>query len=445
MPGIVPIEAYMAVVPAGKDIARIAGAAKKALEKVKEESAGYGAILRVVFGGSYIKDTWIRDGADIDILVIFKKDTPGKIFEEAALKVGRAALKGCSPRTRYAEHPFVEGTADGIKINVVPCFNVRRGDWKSAADRTPHHAKFMKKELAVAGKRTQVRLLKTFLKSNGLYGAEIAKRGFSGYLTESLIYYLNTFEGVARAFADIECGQVIGRPEKAFDTHIAIADPIDPKRNLAAAVSIENLGRFVLLCRAFLAKPSASFFEPAAMKFDSEIMRECVTIRFKYRPRSPEIIWGQLHKAAGALARQLKCAGFGVVKGGAATDEKGFAVLFFLLSGVQIPEYGVRRGPEFYRGAEDTAEFIRKNWDKSKLVWLEDGRICSLERRKGDAVSLLAELLEGGAEDAGMPGGLNGDMAKFKIVLGDGGLPKAIKAQLRQELSTNAALLYSNS
>ena len=40
----------------------------------------------------------------------------------------------------------------------------------------------MKKSLTQKMKN-EVRILKTFLKSNGIYGAEIAKQGFSGYIS----------------------------------------------------------------------------------------------------------------------------------------------------------------------------------------------------------------------------------------------------------------------
>ena len=40
-----------------------------------------------------------------------------------------------------------------------------------------------------------------------------------------------------------------------------IIDPIDNNRNLGTAISIENLGKFVLASRAFLRNPSKNFFK----------------------------------------------------------------------------------------------------------------------------------------------------------------------------------------
>ena len=55
-----------------------------------------------------------------------------------------------------------------------------------AADKSPFHTEYVTNKLDEE-KRDQVRLLKKFLKSLGIYGAEIAKNGFSGYVTEVLI------------------------------------------------------------------------------------------------------------------------------------------------------------------------------------------------------------------------------------------------------------------
>ena len=87
------------------------------------------------------------------------------------------------------------------------------------------------------------------------------KQGFSGYVAEVLVWNFGSFEEVIRSIAKIKTKQVIGKSTKKFDTPISIMDPIDSQRNLAAAISNENIGKFVLLCRRFLKKPSISYFK----------------------------------------------------------------------------------------------------------------------------------------------------------------------------------------
>jgi len=110
--------------------------------------------------------------------------------------------------------------------------------------------------------KDEIRLLKSLLINNKIYGSEIAKQGVSGYVTEVLILHFGTCKDVLQAIAKLKPNQIVGKPTKKFDTPIVIIDPIDSNRNLGAAISVENIGKFILVCRAFLKKPSLSFFKP---------------------------------------------------------------------------------------------------------------------------------------------------------------------------------------
>ena len=169
----------------------------------------------------------------------FDKSTSEKKFSEIAKKVGFNALKKFKPYIRFSEHPYVEAVIRRTKVNVVPCYLVTKGKWKSAADRTQFHTEFMLENLS-GPMKNNVRLLKQFLKNNGIYGAEISQQGFSGYVAEVLIWNFGSFEGVVQAIAKIKSAQVIGKATKKFDTPISIIDPIDTERNLAAAISNEK-------------------------------------------------------------------------------------------------------------------------------------------------------------------------------------------------------------
>ena len=151
------------------------GIAETALELVKKEIEKFPEIIGVEFGGSYTKGTWLSKDADVDIFVRFKKSTSEEKFEKISKKVGFDSLKKFSPYVRYSEHPYVEAKMKDTKINVVPFYDVKVGEWKSAADRSPFHTKYMSKSLTQK-MRNEVRILKTFLKSNGIYGAEIANK-----------------------------------------------------------------------------------------------------------------------------------------------------------------------------------------------------------------------------------------------------------------------------
>ncbi|MEK6866293.1 MAG: nucleotidyltransferase domain-containing protein, partial [Thermoproteota archaeon] len=157
--------------------------ADEAFILVENQIRNYPEIVGLEFGGSYAKDTWLSKEADVDIFIKFKKSVPDEKFTEISKKVGFESMKKYNPYVRYSEHPYVEARIKKTKINVVPCYDVNLGEWKSSADRSPFHTKYMQNALTPK-MRNEVRILKTFLKLTKIYGAEIAKQGFSGYVSE---------------------------------------------------------------------------------------------------------------------------------------------------------------------------------------------------------------------------------------------------------------------
>jgi tRNA nucleotidyltransferase (CCA-adding enzyme) len=266
--------------------------AKIAFNLVSKQITKYSQITGVEFGGSYVKGTWLPKKADVDIFVKFEKSTSDKKFIEISKKIGFDSMKKFKPYVRYSEHPYVEATIKDTKVNVVPCYDVKKGQWQSAADRSPFHTKFMLESLTGVMK-DEVRLLKNFLSCNKIYGSEIAKQGISGYVTEVLVLHYGSFQEVIKAIAKLKKNHVIGKPTKKFDTSIIIIDPIDSNRNLGAAISNENLGKFILASRAFIKKPSMSFFKlEQNQKILKKNLENSIVIKFNYKQRSPDIIWG---------------------------------------------------------------------------------------------------------------------------------------------------------
>jgi len=195
----------------------------------------YPQVVGFELGGSYAKGTWLPEKADIDIFVKFNKKTSEKDFRNIGTKIGFQSLKKYKPYTRHAEHPFVEAIVDGTRVNIVPCYDVNKGEWQSATDRSIYHTKFMLQKLSDSMKG-DVRILKKFLQHIEVYGAEIAKEGFSGYVAEALIFYFGSFEKTIKKISELKKGQVIGKSTKKIDSYVVIIDPIDNNRNLGTAI-----------------------------------------------------------------------------------------------------------------------------------------------------------------------------------------------------------------
>ncbi|MGB7639024.1 MAG: CCA tRNA nucleotidyltransferase, partial [Nitrososphaeraceae archaeon] len=307
-----------------------------------------------------------------------------------------------------------------IRVNIVPCYNVEKGKWISAADRSPFHTEYIKNNLDEE-KRKHVRLLKKFLKSVGVYGAEIATSGFSGYVTEILILKYGSFESVLQEISNISGREgeknVISIDKtdvdiiKTFQSQLIIVDPVDPRRNLGTAISAESVGKFLLAARAFLEKPSLNFFEKKDKKHvdfhNKRLYPHLLIIEFSYSERSPDVIWGQLKRSLTAVSKQLNLSGFKVIRDTCTTDEKKLAAFVFLLESPTISSYAERIGPEIFR-RDATTSFITKNSKESLLMWVDkEMKVKRLvERRANSAKDYVKLLLSRRIESSGITKGL---------------------------------------
>ncbi|HJY10387.1 MAG TPA: CCA tRNA nucleotidyltransferase [Nitrososphaeraceae archaeon] len=350
-------------------------------------------ILKVIVGGSFAKGTWLEDDPDIDFFVMIDPTVERKEFEELGKSVGFSALEKYAPYLRYSEHPYVEGKVDAIRINIVPCYMVEENNWKSAADRSPFHTIFMQGKLDEFLK-SEVRVLKKFLKSIGIYGSQISVSGFSGYVTEVLVLKYGSFRNVLQIFAELTPNYIVSldppdeKANEKFASPIIIIDPIDSNRNLGAAVSAECLAKFVLASRLFLKAPSTEFFMKSHRSNTtvmSDIKSNLLIIDFKIHKRSPDILWGQLKKKLTSISKQLENAGFEMIKKFCFTDEHERAVFIFMIDFANLPKINLNVGPKVFLKNE-TDSFIQKRVKKSIMTWTDDMRIVSIEGRKNTSI-----------------------------------------------------------
>jgi tRNA nucleotidyltransferase (CCA-adding enzyme) len=410
-------------------------------------------VVDVVLGGSFAKGTWLKDEVDIDIFVKIDTSVNDKEFEELGKGIGLQSLQGYKTFLRYSDHPYVEGIVSGVRVNIVPCYNVQKGKWRSAADRSPFHTDYIKQNLD-NGKRNHVRLLKRFLKSMGVYGADIATEGFSGYVSEIIILKYGSFESVLQAMSWI-------RPEnnvisidsldvsalKKFESQIIIIDPIDHNRNLGTAISSESIGKFVLGARSFLQKPSFDFFirkEKKVYDHYKELYPNLVVVEFNYKKRSPDVIWGQLKRSINAISKQLCLANFKVIRSISVTDEEKNAAFVFLLESIKLPAYTQKIGPKIFM-RQETANFILKSQKRSLITWVDSEMRVStvIPRTNTNAVDFLKSLLTNKIDSTGIPKGLIGDIrGLFRIYSGEDQKVSGMVKEAVEDLITSDRLIF---
>ena len=419
--------------------------ANTAMKLVSKEITKYTEITSIHYGGSYAKGTWTSEKPDIDIFVKFKKSTSEKKFKSISKKIGFNALKKFKPYTRYSEHPFVEAVIKNIKINIVPCYDVKAGEWKSAADRSTFHTEFILENLS-GPLKDDVRILKYFMSVNGIYGAEIAKQGFSGYVAEVLVYYFGSFTNVLKEIAKLKNGNAIGKPRKKFDSAIIIIDPIDSNRNLGAAISTENVGKFILLSRAFINKPSIQFFRNQRKKLSSKnSLNNILVLKFQYKKSPDDTIAGQIRRAVNSLSSQMEIAGFKILRNSSLTLEKNQAVLLFLMDSLTISENQIHDGPNVFE-ENFSRKFVSINRKKSRIMWVgNNAKIMALQKRSHTNAKLfLNDLIQNHLNKSGIPNGIKSDIKNMKITTGNNIADKSIKEAILELVTTNDKIFHSN-
>jgi tRNA nucleotidyltransferase (CCA-adding enzyme) len=407
------------VQPTEEEQRRLRRLSAKLQSATAKAAARYKETRSVVVGGSYAKGTWLPGEADLDIFVKFSTDTDERRFEEVGLKIGEQATAGYPRGKKFAQHPYTEATVEGVKVNIVPCYDVPRGHWKSAADRSPFHVDIVKG--LPYEKKTEIRLLKKFMRATGVYGAEIETQGFSGYVAEVLVMKHSDFLGALRAFANISPapdGPVFRLP-----------DPVDESRDLARAVSPEKLGRVILAAREFLRRPSPSFFGRMMGKRHEPLRKEVLAVAFSHSRMSEDMLWGELKKTLRHLVAHLEAEGFGIARWLAVSDDQSSSAFLLIPIFASLPPLVHRVGPEVVRGRE-TEDFLSKNRAKSKLTWVgEDGRVHILQGREHTAVlGFLREVTRSGLAAMGASQEVASGISKSGRVLE--------KAALRRYAST---------
>ncbi|MEM2250177.1 MAG: CCA tRNA nucleotidyltransferase [Candidatus Bathyarchaeia archaeon] len=411
------------VTPTREKREKIEALAKELEAKVASVAADFGVKAIVRLEGSVAKNTWLNEEPEIDVFMRLPTSIPCKSLGEVALKIARRATEGARQVERFAEHPYLEAFIDDVRVNIVPCYDTKPGEWLSATDRTPYHTDYVKKRLT-SQMRDEVRLLKRFMKGVGVYGAEIKVGGFSGYLCELLIISYGGFVNTLRAFAqhkkriivDIE-NHYKGREDELpllFGEPLVIVDPVDKGRNVASAVQSQKLYTFVAAARAFLEKPSLKFFYPPETKplttneFKARISTRgsaMLFVVFGKVEAVPDVLWGQLYKSMRSLTRLLELNDFSLLRGTAWSNEKDLNAFIFEIESRYLPPVRKHLGPPMEKERE-CKNFLAKYAGNSGTVtgpYIEDGRwIVHVRRKYTDAAALLYERLKDGGRSAGV-------------------------------------------
>lgn len=367
---------------------------KEMTDKLLKKAKGLpGRHLDVVLAGSVARNTNLKETKDFDIFVLYPKDISKEDFTKEALDLGQNFFKGYFSEKVYSEHPYVRGIIDGYKIDLVPAYKIESTEEMiSSVDRTPFHQAYILKKMKEAQK-DEVRFLKYFLKYIGCYGADPQYQGFSGYLCELLILYygdfIKTLEHVANWQTPVRL--VLEKEDidslSPFDDAFVVIDPVDKKRNVASAVSLTQLSRFITASRAFLVKPTTDFFSNNSKPQTYHQLVTWVnnvpltTIEFNVEGMLKDIVWSKLRKFLNKLTNHLENQKFTILKSNIYYEEKAkYAYIILMTDMLVLPKFEKSQGP-FVSDMANSQKFI----ENSKAIYgpfVKDDRWYCIKSRR---------------------------------------------------------------
>lgn len=363
--------------------------------------------FKVELEGSLAKGTCLRNEMDLDIFILVRNDAINNewIKREIIDPLIPPLSARYTVQLRYATHPYIHVVRDdGIEADIVPAYWARSiKEIKTSVDRTPFHTRYVINNLSDAQK-DEVRLLKKFFKGIGVYGAEVKVEGFSGYLCELLIIkygnFIDTLKSISKwkiphvvAIGDLPKHEVKLLLKLFKDSALIFPDPVDLKRNAAAAVSKRSLSLAIVASTCFLTNPSETFFFPKREAVSIEKLgkyiiesKRCLSfIVLKINEELvPDVLWGILKKILKRGESIISQFDFKVVDSRVWSDEKEIAVLFYETESCNLSEYKLHEGPPPHVKG-NLSKFINKYLGNRTVFgpWISgDGRPYVLRKRK---------------------------------------------------------------
>jgi tRNA nucleotidyltransferase (CCA-adding enzyme) len=395
-------EVLSRIKPKEQEKQKISALAESLINRINTIGRENGLDIKARLLGSSARGTWLSGEHDLDIFILFPPEASREYLKEKGLSVARKiAEEAHSSEERYAEHPYINAVFNGFDVDLVPAFDVASAaEIRSAVDRTPFHNRFVLSR--IHGHEDEVLLFKQFLKGCGVYGSELKTHGFSGYLVELLIIHYSSFMQVLEASRKWKPGITIDIEKHASTAHadpLVVVDPTDPARNVAAALSLDNLCIFMDKAREFLENPNASYFSMLALKplEDDEFKNilntrgtSLIAIDFTPPDVVEDVLFPQLYKMEDSVREMLERYDFHVYNSGVWADKK--AVLVYELESLGLPALKKHAGPHVW--AEEHASAFKSKYTGSNAfssVYIRNGKYMVEIPRK---YTLAKELLE---------------------------------------------------
>jgi len=389
--------------PSPEERERLAAVAGRIISWIEELMRASGIGGEAVLVGSAARGTWLSGDHDLDVFI----GVPEGSSLLPALEVAR--LVAPEFEERYAEHAYVHALFEGFEVDIVPCYLVEdASEIISAVDRTPFHSRYV--SARIRGLEDEVLLLKQFMKGVGVYGSELRIGGFSGYLAELLVIRYGSFVGVLEGSSLWRPGEAIDLEDHSSRSHedpLVVVDPVDPGRNVAAALTLDRMFAFAAASRLFLREPSLEFFFPPDLPpLPDEELHEAlaerrstlILLEFAAPDLVEDVVFPQLRKAEQSVRALLERGGFSLLRSDAdwhravpvrddgveapgPSDDVGVLRILIELEVALLPRVERRVGPPAWE-AEHAKRFVASHPAPLSGPYIEGGRVVVEVARK---------------------------------------------------------------
>ncbi len=370
----------------------------------------------IFIGGSYGKDTYLKDSSDVDIFVRFDKSYEDKdislYLKDILDDVGIKYIKQKGSRDYYS--CYIKEEKLEIKFELVPNrFVLDANDMVNSTDVSPLHVDFLKKKFSKNKNLSdEIRLAKQFFKSKNLYGAESYINGFSGHIIDILIAYYGSLDKLLLGakswgedmFIDInnfykDFKEAKKEIESDKLSKLVIVDPIIKNRNAAKALSDENYYKFLIIAQNFT---NFSEYDFKVEKFDlvktissakkfaknSNVKAFFYIFDLELGERSEDIVGSKLLKLNNKLKKLFESYDFEVFKNDYFIDiSKNQALFVFFFEKYSLASLRKIKGPYAYMSVA-VKNFLA---DKS-IYFIEENRVYAYEQRVFTRVEQVSKL-----------------------------------------------------
>jgi tRNA nucleotidyltransferase (CCA-adding enzyme) len=358
----------------------------KCVLKIKKELSAHP--IKIIIGGSLAKDTNLTNNNEVDLFIAFKyleNKTKAANISSYLKKALDEAFGTKNITLMHGSRDYYQVHINSILFEIIPIIDIEASNKAlNITDISPLHAKWINKH--AQGIKDDIRLAKQFAKSARVYGAESYLSGFSGYIIEILTTYYGSFEKLITAAASWKTPVVID-PTKFYtkqevffkinksklSSPIIIVDPVDKKRNAAAALGVEKFKLFSKKAREYLKKPTKEFFELTLIKLSelekkakkkkcSLVYIECVPLEGKR-----DVVGAKLRKVFDDIKTKLQ--DFSLKEADWQWEEQN-AKLYLLLKNKKTSLFKIRDGPP--TSLKDHVTVFRK---KNAEVFEKSGKL----------------------------------------------------------------------